>query len=65
MMADYSCPPFWPMDNVDEGLIEPESLSLQQETINLLHNWVDRYDVILNMETPIASGFETPESELA
>ncbi|WP_126631241.1 hypothetical protein [Dictyobacter alpinus] len=64
MMADYFCPPFWPMDTVS-GPIEPEALPLQQETVHLLYAWADRYDRILNMENPIASSFETPEAELA
>lgn len=63
-MADYGCYPLWWNDEV--GNIDPESLPLNNNTIERLHKWAEAYNATLNWQDPADSpGFPSLEVEEA
>jgi hypothetical protein len=64
LMVDYGCDPLW-WDEPDKvGDIDPETLPLQEKTIEQLHNWAKMYDKTLDWDNPADSpGFANKQEE--
>lgn len=64
LMTDYNCYPLW-WTNGRVGDINPNTLPLNQKTIQSLEAWANVYDNILNWDDPASSGFASLEDKEA
>jgi hypothetical protein len=60
LMADYNCFLLWNMNEISN--IDPNTLPLSIEIKQRLENWAYCYDVTLNLDDPLSSGFPTAEA---
>lgn len=61
--ADYHAFPVWDLD--EGGMVDGASLPIDEPLVARLQAWADRYDATLDLDDPMASGFATPDEELA
>ena len=61
--ADYHAFPVWDVD--DGGMVDASTLPIDAQLVARLQAWADRYDATLDLDDPMASGFETPDDEVA
>lgn len=62
-MADYQCYPLWDMSSGMYGDIDPESLPISRELKASIAKWANDFDLTLNEDDPMSSGFKTIEEE--
>ena len=62
LMADFDCYPLWDMD--DGGDIDPTDLPLSEGTIELLLNWQNIYDGIIDWDDPASAGFASEKEKM-
>ncbi|WP_203787500.1 hypothetical protein [Paractinoplanes rishiriensis] len=62
-MADYESFPLWRRATQGTSNIDPALLPITTELAGSLLRWADDYDLTLNRDDPLASGFPGPESE--
>ena len=65
MMADYECFPLWEASPGQVGNIDPATLPISKHLQDDLLSWAAAYDLTLNREDPLSSGFSTPQQEEA
>jgi hypothetical protein len=68
LSPDYFCSPLWDdgyCDPDEDPELKPESLGLSKKLCADLWDWAEVFDRTLNMESPVDSGFLTPEDERA
>ena len=63
LMPDYHCYPLWEEDNNFDN-IDPYSLPISKTLANDLMQWAKEYDITLDIDDPLNSGFKNIESEL-
>jgi hypothetical protein len=61
--ADYHAFPVWDVD--DGGMVDASTLPIDAQLVERLQAWADRYDATLDLDDPLASGFATPDEEVA
>lgn len=63
LMADYQCHPLWDVSPEGYGDISPEEFPISSELKDMLRQWAERYDAILNIDDPASSAFKSKEEE--
>ena len=64
LMANYDCFPLWEASPGIVGNVDPATLPISSNLRNLLHAWAKAYNLTLNKDDPLQSGFSSPEDEL-
>jgi hypothetical protein len=64
LMADYQCYPLWEASPGQVGNIDPDTLPLSCDLKTVLLQWAHAYDLTLNHDDPVLSGFRTHEDEI-
>ena len=63
IMPDYYCHPIWEASPGVVGNVNPKNLPISEDLQEKFFEWAKKFDSILDIENPRASGFKTSDEK--